>query len=240
MIIVVAHQKGGTGKTTIAVNLAVAMGTELLDMDKQHSSIIFNHSRRQAGMSPVTCYTIAESECVLDGQQPVPEEELDEFLTVFKGHPKRHILIDCGGFDSKNNRGALCYSDYTLTPLAPSGTEMYGLQMFENILVETEERIGQHLASHVLINNADLRSLKRIEELRQYVLQKPEHFSLCRTVVAQRMAFKTSYEKGLSVEELYEQAKSAKAKKQYEQGSNEIKSLAREIYQVLGIQKGAV
>ena len=42
MIITVAHQKGGTGKSTIATNLAVELKTSLLDLDKQHSSIIFN------------------------------------------------------------------------------------------------------------------------------------------------------------------------------------------------------
>lgn len=34
MIITVAHQKGGTGKSTIATNLAVELKTSLLDLDK--------------------------------------------------------------------------------------------------------------------------------------------------------------------------------------------------------------
>lgn len=52
MIITVAHQKGGTGKSTIATNLAVELRTSLLDLDKQHSSIIFNYKRQNAGLAP--------------------------------------------------------------------------------------------------------------------------------------------------------------------------------------------
>lgn len=34
-ILAVAHQKGGVGKSTIAVNLAVIMKADLLDLDAQ-------------------------------------------------------------------------------------------------------------------------------------------------------------------------------------------------------------
>ena len=78
MIITVAHQKGGTGKSTIATNLAVELKTSLLDLDKQHSSIIFNYKRAHAGLEPLDCYSIAESQCRFDGQRPVPEAKLDE------------------------------------------------------------------------------------------------------------------------------------------------------------------
>ena len=130
MIITVAHQKGGTGKSTIATNLAVELKTSLLDLDKQHSSIIFNYKRAHAGLEPLDCYSIAESQCRFDGQRPVPEAKLDEFLNLFKGDPKTDLVIDVGGFDSPLNRKALFFGDYLLTPCAPSGTEIYGLQMF--------------------------------------------------------------------------------------------------------------
>ena len=80
MIITVAHQKGGTGKSTIATNLAVELKTSLLDLDKQHSSIIFNYKRANAGLKPLDCYSIAESQCRFDGQRPVLEAKLfDDF-----------------------------------------------------------------------------------------------------------------------------------------------------------------
>lgn len=42
MIINVAHTKGGVGKTTIAVNLAIEMHADLFDLDNQNSSYNFS------------------------------------------------------------------------------------------------------------------------------------------------------------------------------------------------------
>lgn len=235
MIITVAHQKGGTGKSTIATNLAVDLKASLLDLDKQHSSIIFNYKRtRNSGMEPLDCYSVEESQCRFDGQRPVPEEKLDEFLGLFKDDPENNLVIDVGGFDSMLNRKALFFGDYLLTPCAPSGTEIYGLQMFEEILQDAEDIAGIHLITHVLINNADKRSPKRIAEMQEYVAGKPYHLQLCRTVIGQRNAFRIAYESGKSVTELCREAKSKKAKRTYLHSAEEMTELCREIRQELG------
>ena len=234
MIITVAHQKGGTGKSTIATNLAVELKTSLLDLDKQHSSIIFNYKRAHAGLEPLDCYSIAESQCRFDGQRPVPEAKLDEFLNLFKGDPKTDLVIDVGGFDSPLNRKALFFGDYLLTPCAPSGTEIYGLQMFEEILQEAEDIAGIHLLTHVLINNADKRSQKRIAEMQAYVKGKPDHFTLCQSVIGQRISFKTAYETGQSVVELHEGARTAKLARAYMHRADEMVALCDEIRSALG------
>lgn len=229
MIITVAHQKGGTGKSMLATNLAVELKTALLDLDKQHSSIIFNYKRKNAGLTPLSCYSIAESRCRFDCQRPVTEQKLDEFLELFKADPEMNLVIDVGGFDSPLNRKALFYADYILTPCAPSGAEIYGLQMFAEILEEAETIAGIHLKTHVVINNADKRSLKRINEMKEFVTGKPEYFFLCHTIIGSRMAFKTAYETGSNVVELYEQAKNDKEKRRYMHSADEIKELANEI-----------
>lgn len=237
MIITVAHQKGGTGKSTIATNLAVELRTSLLDLDKQHSSIIFNYKRQNAGLTPIDCYSIAESQCRFDGQRPVPEAKLDEFLSLFKGDPETNLVIDVGGFDSPLNRKALFFGDYILTPCAPSGTEIYGLQMFEEILQDAEDIAGIHLMTHVLINNADKRSQKRIAEMQEYVIGKPEHFILCHSVIGQRVSFKTAYEQGRSVIELHKEAKTKKLTHSYMHSAEEMAALCDEIKSA--IKKGA-
>ena len=63
-------------------------------------------------MEPLDCYSIEESQCRFDGQRPVPEEKLDEFLGLFKDDPENNLVIDVGGFDSMLNRKAL-FSEIT-------------------------------------------------------------------------------------------------------------------------------
>ncbi len=237
MIITVAHQKGGTGKSTIAVNVAVAMHADLLDLDKQHSSIIFNYNRKQAGLPELTCFTVAESRCRFREQTPVPQDNLDDLMQDYAGVPGKDLIIDCGGFDSQNNRGALCYADYIVTPLAPSGTEIYGLQMFGEILVETGQMLDTTLKTHVLINNADLRSRQRIRDLQEFVQSRPDIYTLCQTIVGSRQAFKTAYEEGKSVTELYEAATAKKEKRRYQYSAQELDSLVQEIRSTLPVKE---
>lgn len=238
MIITIAHQKGGTGKSTIATNLAVAMQAELLDLDKQHSSIIFNYNRKDTEKPLLTCYSVLESRCRFAEQTPVAQEELESFMNRYSGNPDNLLIVDCGGFDSQNLRGSLFYGDCIVTPLAPSGTEIYGLQMFGEMLAETSELTKKELKTHVLINNADLRSSKRIQELRQFVQSRPQRFILLDTIVGSRQAFKTAYEEGLAVTELEEQATSKRERRRYYPSSQELQALIYELQALIG-RKGA-
>ena len=78
MIINVAHTKGGVGKTTIAVNLAIEMHADLFDLDNQNSSYNFSLLNE-------------------DIQRPIhfwkDRNLLKEIIETYKDKPDKHIII---------------------------------------------------------------------------------------------------------------------------------------------------
>ena len=226
MIITVAHQKGGVGKSTIASNLAVLLGADLFDLDKQFSSALFNNTRVEAGLSKINCYTLLESECTIPNQTPINKEEWVDFLLNYAGNVEKSIVIDCPGLDCDEIRSAMFCADLILTPVAASQVEVYGLLNFEKIIEKTEETFDKPIKTHVLINNADDRAKQRTEELKDFVRSDEEHFILCKAHISRALALWDAYGKGMAVTE-YNKA-SAKT-------TAEMKLLSWEIRNELGI-----
>lgn len=206
MIIAVAHQKGGTGKSTIATNLAGYLKADMLDLDKQHSSALWNHVRGipknegGAGKTPLRLATLASSQCQLPSQKALPDDALEDFLAVYKGSPDNLLVIDTGGFDSKINRQAIIAADLVITPVAPSGIEIFGLQRFEEILVAAKEATGIDVPCYVLINNVNNQSTKRVDDIKEFVSNR-KIFRLLKHTLTRRVAYMRAYEAGKTVVE---------------------------------------
>lgn len=227
MIITVAHQKGGTGKSTISTNLCGYLKTDLLDMDKQFSSASWNANRINNGKyEGVRTLTIKEQNCNVPYQTPVELANIwTGLVKAYKGNPNKHIVIDSPGFESNALVAAIWIADYVLTPVAPSQIEVYGLEAFEHV-IEMAEKLGDRtrkIVSHVVINNADNRSPKRSQELRDYVNSDP-HYVLCKSVLTRNMAFWDAYKAGCTVPEY-----------KAEGSAMEVKLLAHEIFDELGV-----
>lgn len=201
MIISVAHQKGGVGKSTIATNLAVILHTDLFDLDKQFSSAEFNRTRVEAGLPGVKCYTMKESGSVTPYQTPIPHDQFVDFLLEYVGSKDKHIIVDCPGLDREEVRQSLYCADYILTPVAASQVEVYGLQSFELIIEATEETYKTNIQTHVLINNADERAKGRTEKLKEFISSDPNHFILCKNTIPRTLTFWDAYEAGKAVTE---------------------------------------
>jgi len=138
MIVTVAHQKGGVGKSTIATNLAVEMRIPIIDLDSQHSCYLFSLLREEEQGKTLHVFT------------PETVEEIKQTLENMD-HDK--VIIDSGGYDNDLNRFALLISDIVITPVSPSQIEVFGLLKFAEI-VEEAKKYNPSLMVHVLINNA--------------------------------------------------------------------------------------
>ena len=188
-----AHQKGGVGKTTLAINLAQVLNADLLDLDLQRSCLLWNKIRETEKLK---CYA------------PANITEADEIMSAYKSTDKI-LIIDCGGFDSETNRFALLRANIIISPVSPSQVELFGLQNFIKILKDASEKTGREIVANVIVNNADVRSRGAIDDVKQYVSTGQKHLRLFDTVVHWRVDFRKSYAAGLSVVELNPKSKAA-------------------------------
>ena len=133
------------------------------------------------------------------------------------------IIIDSGGYDSEINRLALISADIIITPVGASQIELFGLQKFRGILNEASEATGTSVKTHVLINNVDSRSKKKINELQEYISKNKNYFNLLDSIIHSRVDFKNAYGDGLTVAELDKDSKA----------SQEIDSLVKEIDKII-------
>jgi chromosome partitioning protein len=182
MIITVAHQKGGVGKSTIATNLAVEMGLPIVDLDSQHSCYLFSLLREEEHGKSLQVFT------------PETPEEIKKILESM-AYDK--VIIDSGGYDNDLNRFALLISDVVITPVSPSQIEVFGLLKFAEI-VEEAKKYNSSLKVHVLINNADPRSSGENRKLQQFI-EENGNFELLKTKLYRRADYRRAYSEGLSV-----------------------------------------
>ena len=109
MIMTVGNTKGGVGKTTLAVELAIARalaGREvwLIDGDRQGTAAAAIAARAEAGRQPgIAC-----------ANMPMVLPCVVKFSSKWDD-----IIIDAGGRDSTALRAALILSDVLLVPFAP-------------------------------------------------------------------------------------------------------------------------
>lgn len=217
MIVLFGHQKGGVGKSTVAINFAYHMQKKykdlaLLDLDSQNSTILFNQLREQEKLPTIKCVT----------EDTV---EFDEFIAKYSKNKNNLLVIDSGGYDSDINRAALIKADIIITPVGISQIEIFGLQKFRKILKEASEALDTKVKTNVLLNNVDSRSKNKLKDLREYIKDKNDYFNLLETTLHTRADYKNSYGDGLTVKEYNKKGVA----------QDEIKQLSKEIYKLINI-----
>ena len=147
MIVTVGNTKGGVGKTTLALNLAIARAISgrdvwLIDGDRQGTAQTALTIRAESGRTPhIACAQYADGSTLRAQVKQV-------------GLKFQDIVIDAGGRDSTALRAALVLSDVLVVPFAPRSLDVWALSDICS-LIDEARAVRDGLRAVAVLNNAD-------------------------------------------------------------------------------------
>lgn len=195
MILTIANTKGGVGKSTLAVNLAVErarLGKKvwLVDGDRQGSSQTAILVRSEANLEPGLACSHFPDGPVLRTQIMQQKSNFDE------------VIIECGGRDSTAMRAALTLTDVLLVPFVPGSFEVWAMEDVVKLVREARS-VRDGLIAYSLLNRADPNSrssdnAEMLDAMREY----NDDIRLLDHTIRQRKVFAAAAGSGRSVSEL--------------------------------------
>jgi chromosome partitioning protein len=191
-IILVGGEKGGTGKTTIATNLAAMRAAAkrnvlLIDSDTQGSASIWSQVRSEEGGHPaLTCVS-------LHGRGI--SAEIRKLATNFDD-----LIIDAGGRDSIELRQAMLVVELMIVPARASQFDLHGLAAVDRVIGEALV-FNPGLKTLVVINCASTHASSADANDMREVVHDMKNLGLAETVLSDRVSFRRAARDGLGVVE---------------------------------------
>ncbi|ECU3336517.1 chromosome partitioning protein ParA [Salmonella enterica subsp. enterica serovar Montevideo] len=201
MIVTVGNTKGGVGKTTLAVNLAIARALAgrdvwLIDADRQGTAQTAISIRADAGHAPgIACASYPEGPTLRSQVM----QQRDKF---------QDIIIDVGGRDSSALRAALVLSDVVLVPFQPRSYDVWALNDIAELIDEARS-VRDGLRAVAVLNCADPGEASTDNAEAAAAVADVPQFEYLPTPIRRRKAFANAAGAGLSVLELKPQDKKA-------------------------------
>lgn len=194
MIIILGGEKGGTGKTTLATNLAamrVMNGHDVLlvDTDKQESANYWAYTRNenQSGNHNINCST----------------QFGGSVLRVAQDHNKIYedIIVDAGGRNSSELRATMTIADALYIPIQPSQFDIWTLARMDE-LVRLARNVNPNIRAEIVINRASTNpSVSEVFETIQ-LFKDYEQLQFSGIVIRDRISYRKAASLGLSITEL--------------------------------------
>lgn len=207
MITVIGNLKGGTGKSTVAFNLALWLkikqgGVTLFDLDPQKTLTDVVDIREEEGYEP--------------------DLEVFDDVDALKAwkNKKSEVIVDVGTADFEAMKKALKLAHRIITPVPPSQADIWSTQRFIKIIREVSGSVEKMPPIFGFINRADthigVRETAEAEEALNYL----KHITRINLRLYQRTAYRRSFSEGLAVFEMQPTSKAAQ----------EIMSLSKQLY----------
>ena len=200
MIFAVVNTKGGVGKTTLSVNIAIARAMAgcdvlLVDGDEQGTSADFTQLRAEK-MAVVAQPGLPEP-VGMAGYTAMRLRGREVRSEVIKLRAKfDDIIIDVGARDNEALRAALTTADDVLIPVLPSSFDVWALDQIVSLVSEARG-INEGLRAHAVLNAAD--PVGRDNDEARAVLQDMNGIGILPGVIVRRKAFRNAAAQGRGV-----------------------------------------
>lgn len=213
MLLLIGSEKGGTGKTTIACNLAVALAAAgrdvvLVDADPQASATRW--AERRAGQQ--------------DGRPVVHSVQRtgNVYQTALDLAARyEEVVIDAGGRDSRELRSAMLAATKVYTPARPSQMDLEAaLHIDELAQTASATRTDGGAQTIAILTQCPTHHLNAEAEAAKAYLSQFTKMQLSNSTIAERKVYRDAMTAGLGVIEMSNPA-----------AMTEIQSLMKEIYE---------
>jgi chromosome partitioning protein len=192
MILVTGGIKGGSGKTTVAINLAVmragaGFDVLLIDADDQESASDFTALRNKShdAGAGYTCIKLTGANVRTEARRLK-----DKY---------RDIIIDTGGRDTTSQRAALTIANVLLVPFAPRSLDIWTLDKVSKVIKEVQA-VNPNLTAYAFLNRADPRGTDNREA--EEILKSVSNLTFVDCPLVSRKAFGNATSAGAGVVEL--------------------------------------
>jgi len=210
MLTVIGNLKGGTGKSTVAFNLAVWLahdksGVRVFDLDPQATLMDTAEIREEDGYEPI-----------FEVSNDIDELEV---LVNSRGKKASQLVADVSATNMPHLEKAISMAKRVLIPVQPSQADIWSTQRFLKIVLSC---IDKRKKPEILgfINRADTHIGIRETGEAEEALQMMPNIEALDTRLYQRTAYRRSFSEGLAV---FEQDPMGKA-------AREMKKLAKLLY----------
>ena len=193
MILLIGGEKGGTGKTTVATNLAALRAADghdvlLVDTDRQGSAAAWCQLRAEDAQLPRVACVQLFGKTVQSGIRDLAARYAD-------------VIIDAGGRDAVELRSALVMATCVYIPIQPAQFDVWTLEHMQELVVAAQG-FNPELTAFVLFTRASTHPLVADAADARLSLDGLAPLQLAETLLSERQAFRRSARTGRAVTEL--------------------------------------